>query len=236
MTTSQCRALMDGSVLPPQDASADDGMSADALTHALDVAASADAEADAGVLDVAAPADVGVPECASTDASSLEGAPDAAPDGAVYDYFNGFEGQDAYLWTAFGYVGVDRNAGLAHSGANDGWVAVQPGEKNWNAIQLSFPNVPAGAVCRAQIWTKTSVKLVIGELDVRDGMMNDLSHVGPIGYSLPSCNPADHGYNVVNMSFVAGTPPNSFIVGVWGDGTNDDQTLRVDDLSIHCEI
>jgi hypothetical protein len=148
-------------------------------------------------------------------------------------YFNGFEEGSWSDWTLYGSAGYNFDQGTQHSGFNNGWVTAVGGERTWNAITLPLPQQLSSAVCQAQVWIATSEQLSYGELDVRNADGADLAHVGPFGMWAPA--PGNNGYNTVTLSFVAqGPQPLYFIAGLWGDGSYNEQWVRVDDFSVIC--
>jgi hypothetical protein len=86
------------------------------------------------------------------------------------------------------------------------------------------------------VWLATSTQISLGELDVRDANGDDLAHIGPFG-PWPAAS-GQNGYALVPMSFtVRDNGPLYFVAGLWGDGsTNHSQWIRIDDLSVSCNV
>ena len=157
---------------------------------------------------------------------ALMGIADSAHAG-VGQWSNGFEDATSIWWIA-GNAGVDRGIGLAHSGANNGWVRNWTG---WNAVNASVQTYP-GAECTVSAWLRSSQSMTGGYMAIRSW-----SSGNPILYQIPlagpgPANPTNANYNLYAFSFIADDYSAMFYVGLWGNG--QDAWIQVDDVVVSC--
>jgi hypothetical protein len=145
----------------------------------------------------------------------------------ISQWTDGFEGSASGWWVA-GNAGIDRGIGLAHSGANNGWVRNWTG---WNAVNTSVSTYP-GAVCTVGAWLRSSESMTGGYMTIRSWSSgNPILHEIPLAGPGPA-NPPNANYNFYTFSFVADAYSAMFYVGLWGNG--QDAWIQVDDVVVSC--
>jgi hypothetical protein len=145
---------------------------------------------------------------------------DSQPANLVTD--PGFEGQSANTaavpWVNGGGAGVDRGAGLSHSGANNGWVHNKSG---WNNLYQTVSVVP-NTTYQLTGWIRTAANNTDGYFGARTtgGAVVSEKKFG----NLP-------GYTQLSVAVNSGTQSQlQLYAGLWAN--NGDTWLQVDDVSL----
>ncbi len=147
-------------------------------------------------------------------------AADVLPDPVNLLSDGGFEDRPAGAatgpWEVGGRGGVDQGLGLAHSGANNGWVRNDSG---WNDLSQKAVVSP-GARYRVSGWVRTSPTVADGFLGVRRADRTVLAeqHFGALG-----------GYTRLSVEFTADTAEVEVFAGTWAK-TGVDTWAQLDDF------
>jgi hypothetical protein len=130
--------------------------------------------------------------------------------------FNGNGG-----WWFAGNAGIDHGIGLAHWGANNGWVRNWTG---WNAVNTEV-STRTGRPCVVGAWIRTSSNLTDGYMSIRS-WRDGLPIIAEIRL------PVSTSYSFQRFEFTGDADSALFYVGLWGNGT--DQWIQVDDVVVQC--
>ena len=131
----------------------------------------------------------------------------------------GFEAAAASPWQIEGFAGIDRGAGFAHSGQNNGWVRTNG---NWAGLSQAF-TVAANTNYRVTAWLRTSANNGAGYMGVRGsaGLLTDRRF----------CSLSGPAFTQYSVTFNSGSNTSVVpYVGTWG--VSGDTWVQIDDVTI----